>query len=75
MNLFKINTTAFEEEDFYLMTDLQEQDITEVINPIVMAERDSEEEEYDNDMIVDKLKERYPNNVIIMYNGIETLTY
>jgi hypothetical protein len=74
MNLFKINTTAFEEEDFYLMTDLQEQDITEVINPIVMAEREGEEV-YDNDMIVDKLRERYPNNVIIMYNGIETLTY
>ena len=40
MKLFKINTTAFDEEDFFIITDLKEQDITEVIQPIVNAERD-----------------------------------
>ena len=40
--LFKISTTAYEEEDFYVVTDLHETDLTEVINPLVMAERDGE---------------------------------
>ena len=48
MNIFKIQTTAYEEEDFFLHTELDEQDIVEVINPIVMAERDGYEV-YDNE--------------------------
>lgn len=65
MKLFKVNTTAYEEEDFFLLTDLSEQDITEVINPIVMAERNGYEE-YDNDMLIQALEKRYPRNKITM---------
>jgi hypothetical protein len=74
MKIYKINTTAYEEEDFFLLTDLTEQDITEVINPIVMAERDREEE-YDNETIIKKLRKRYPHNKIEMIVEFEQLTY
>jgi len=74
MRLFKVNTTAYEEEDFFLLTDLTEQDITEVINPIVMAERDGYEE-YDNDMLIQALEKRYPRNKITMIVEFEQLTY
>jgi hypothetical protein len=74
MKLFKVNTTAYEEEDFFLLTDLTEQDITEVINPIVMAERDGYEE-YDNDMLIQALEKRYPRNKITMIVEFEQLTY
>jgi hypothetical protein len=74
MKIFRINTTAYEEEDFFLLTDLIEQDITEVIHPIVMAERD-EEEEYDNETIISALRKRYPHNKIEMLDEIEQLTY
>jgi len=74
MKIFRINTTAYEEEDFFLLTDLIEQDITEVIHPIVMAERD-EEEEYDNETIINALRKRYPHNKIEMLDEIEQLTY
>lgn len=74
MKLFKINTTAYEEEDFFLLTDLSEQDITEVINPVVMAERD-EDEEYDNEMLLGALKKRYPNNSITMIVEFRELIY
>jgi hypothetical protein len=76
MNLFKINTTAFEEEDFYVITDLQEQDITEVVQPLVNAERDGYEE-YDNQSLFQALMKRYPNNYLYFYeeNTIETLSY
>jgi len=74
MRLFKINTTAYEEEDFFLLTDLSEKDITEVVNPLVMAERDGEDE-YDNESILDALRKRYPKNKITMIVEFEQLTY
>jgi hypothetical protein len=74
MRIYKVNTTAYEEEDFFLMTDLNEQDITEVINPIVMAERDGEDE-YDNETIINALRKRYPKNNITMFTELEQLTY
>lgn len=74
MKLYKVNTTAYEEEDFFLLTDLTEQDITEVVHPIVMAERDGEDE-YDNESILTALRKRYPKNQIKMIVEFEQLTY
>jgi uncharacterized protein YqeY len=73
MNIFRINTTAFEEEDFYLMTDLSEQDIIEVINPLVNQERDGYEK-YDNDDLVSALEKRFPNAYIECYQDFETIS-
>lgn len=73
MNIFRINTTAFEEEDFYLMTDLSEQDIIEVINPLVNQERNGYEE-YDNDDLVYALGQRFPNAYIEFYPDFETIS-
>jgi hypothetical protein len=74
MKIFKVNTTAYEEEDFFLLTDLNEDDITEVVHPIVMAERDGEED-YDNETIINALRKRYPKNNITMFTEFEQLTY
>lgn len=74
MKIFKVSTTAYEEEDFFLLTDLTEQDITEVINPIVMAERDGYEE-YDNETIIIALRKRFPKKNITMIVEFEQLTY
>jgi hypothetical protein len=74
MRIFKVNTTAYEEEDFFLLTDLKEQEITEVINPIVMAERDGYEE-YDNETIIIALRKRFPKKNITMFTEFEQLTY
>lgn len=74
MKIFKINTTAYEEEDFFLLTDLKEQDITEVVQPIVIAERDGYEE-YDNETIINALRKRFPKNTITLIEEIEELTY
>ena len=73
MNIFRINTTAFEEEDFYLLTDLSEQDIVEVITPLVNQERDGYEE-YDNDSLVYALENRFPNAHITFIQDIETIS-
>lgn len=74
MKIYRVNTTAYEEEDFFLFTDLTEQDITEVVHPIVMAERDGEED-YDNETIINALHKRYPKNSITMFTEFEELTY
>jgi hypothetical protein len=74
MRLVNINTTAFEEEDFLLLTDLNDDDLYEVIMPMVNAERDGEEE-YDNDMIFEALKKRYPRELVVKFDEVETINY
>jgi hypothetical protein len=74
MRLININTTAFEEEDFLLLTDLNDDELYEVIMPMVNAERDGEDE-YDNDMIFEALKKRYPINLVVKFNEVEQINY
>lgn len=73
MRTFEINTTAFDEENFILTTDLNEKEIVDVIAPIVMSERDGNGY-YDNDELLVALKEAYPTKLIIMYQELNTIT-
>lgn len=72
MNLLRVNTTAFEEEDFFLVTDLHTEEIEKIIQPIVEKERRGEEE-YENEELFAALKIAYPHNVIIYYENVENL--
>jgi hypothetical protein len=73
MNLFKIKTTAWDFEDILLVTTLTQEDIVEVIMPLVNAERDGYEE-YTNESLVDALKKRYPSDTIDLYYEPNTIT-
>ena len=66
MRIIQINTTAFNEEDFLLLTDLTHEQIIEVIEPIVLLER-SGVRDYSNDDLVHELNMAYPDNLIEMY--------
>ena len=72
MNIFKVSTTAYKEEDFYLHTELDEVDIVEVITPIVNAEQDGYEV-YDNELLLDELKKRYPRKKIELYEEFKNI--
>ena len=72
MNIFKVSTTAYKEEDFYLHTELDEVDIVEVITPIVNAERYGYEV-YDNELLLDELKKRYPRKKIELYEEFKNI--
>jgi hypothetical protein len=77
MDLFRINTTAFEDEDFILLTDLSAEQIKKVITPIVLKERQSgnEEDFYDNDDLTNALIEAYPDAIVQLYTDeFETIT-
>ena len=73
MDIFRINTTAFVEEDFFLLTNLSREQIEEVITPIVLIER-NEGEEYNNDDLVSALQITYPNAIIEYLTEFETIT-
>jgi len=71
IRIVEINTTAFEEENFVLLTDLTDEQIEEVIRPIVEKERNETDEEefyYDNEELFWAIKETYPNNIIQYYS-------
>jgi len=73
MKIFRVSTTGYKEEDFYLQTELEEQDIVEVITPIVDAERDGYEE-YDNEVLLNALIKRYPRKKIELYSEFDLIT-
>jgi hypothetical protein len=58
MRTVRINTTAYEEEDFFLITTLDDNQIREAISEILQRERDGLDE-YDNDELLAALKERF----------------
>jgi hypothetical protein len=59
MNLFRVNTTGFHEEDFLLVTDLTVVQVYNIIEPLVLAERNGGKE-YNNSMLVKALVVAYP---------------
>jgi hypothetical protein len=67
MRPFEINTTAYDEENFVILTDLNESQIKKVIEPIVNREREFGEE-YTNDSLIDALLDAYPENKFYYYN-------
>jgi hypothetical protein len=64
MQLFRINTTAFSEEDLLLLTDLTKDQIVETAQPFIYLERQSGDN-YVNEDVVSHLKNTYPDNKII----------
>jgi len=66
MQIYRINTTAWEEEDLVLLTTLSESDITKAITPIVLEERDGGAT-YDNDDLVKALKKAFPTAHVEQY--------
>ena len=74
INAFRINTSAWEEEDFYILTSLTEEEVKSVMEPMVSSERVNDFL-YDNHEYLDELKKRFPKDKIDMYNEFETLTF
>lgn len=63
MRVVEINTTAYSDENLFIITDLTDDEIESVIEPLVIAERNGGDE-YDNEMLFDALKKAYPKNII-----------
>ena len=72
MNIFRISTTEYDIEDFYLHTELSQEDIIEVITPIVNAEREGLDD-YDNEVLFDALQKKYQRKKIELLVDIDTI--
>jgi hypothetical protein len=72
MRLVRINTTAYSEEDFFLVTTLTDEQISLELDSFLFNQRFGNDD-YDNDDIFRLLTLAYPNEKVIMYNDIETL--
>ena len=68
MNIFRIKTSAWDEESFILATQLNEKQVRSVIQPMVDEERDSDFV-FSNDDYVQALRDAYPKSVILTDNG------
>lgn len=76
MEIYRIKTSSWDEEDFFLLTDLSVEEINSVIQPMVEHERKSEVGEiFINDEYVIALEKKYPNALVQHYVSFETLAY
>lgn len=79
LRLVEINTTSNKEENFFLVTNLTDEQIEIIITPIVEKERNEEQLEeyfYDNEGLYWTLKTTYPKHIIQQYStdSIDTIT-
>lgn len=73
INMFRLQTTAYSEEDFFIITTLSEEDVEHIVAPIVQAERDGYQE-YDNEMLLDAIEKRHPGSIIKYYSDVKEIT-
>jgi hypothetical protein len=74
MQVYRINTSAWNEEDFHLLTTLTEEQVKSVIAPMVHSERVNDFL-YDNEDYIAELKKQFPNEQVDIYYQFETLTF
>lgn len=78
LNLYQLNTTSWDEEDCILLTSLTEKEITDIIEPLVLAEREDESGDilYTNKDYAYLLQKHYPQAVVVQYaiDGIDLIT-
>lgn len=73
LRIVSVKTTAFDEENFILFTDLTDEQISNAIEPIVLAEREDAENWYDNDILTQAIEDAYPDNYIHAFKGLDKL--
>lgn len=69
IRVVEISTTAYEEENFSIITNLSDNEIINAINPIVQKERkvnNCEEFFYENEDLINALMMYYPYNFVQM---------
>ena len=64
----QVNTTAYEEEDMLLITDLTDEQIESVVTPIVERERESVDFGYVNNDLADALRKQFPTAIVLNYD-------
>lgn len=73
MNIYEINTTAYDEENFFIQTTLSKKEIIKVIGPMVKKERD-DGTMYANDEYVHAIAKAYPSAQVFFHESFELIS-
>lgn len=68
LRIVQVNTTAWEEEDMLLITNLTDEQIESVVTPIVERERESDDFVYTNGDLASALRHQFPDNIVLNYD-------
>lgn len=74
LTVFEIATSGWDEENFQLMTNLTEEQIRAVIQPMVDEERE-DDIVLGNDEYVQALQDKYKNKIVVMFNGFDLIQF
>lgn len=76
MNLFQINTTAYEEDDFFIGTTLNERQVSGVVREMMTIHRDEDlGVQFEAPDFVAAINKIYPDHITFLYNYIEVLSF
>lgn len=73
MRVIEINTTAFKEENFFLLTSLSDNQIHQVLSPLLDIARNGDNE-YTNEDLFDALRRIFPNELIELHYKFEIIS-
>jgi hypothetical protein len=76
LRVVEVSQNSWEEENLLLLTTLTDEQIEIVLSPLVEEERNAEEGEviYANDDMAQILRDKYPNDIVVLYGEPEYLT-
>ena len=70
VRIVEVRQNSWDEENLLLLTTLYDDDIKSVLQPLLEEERNCEDGSviYANDDMAEILRERYPNDIVILYS-------
>ena len=76
IRIVEVSQNSWGEENLLLLTTLTDEQIKEVLAPLLKEEREDETGEviYANDDMVSILSEKYPDDIVILYGEPDYLT-
>ena len=76
IRIVEVYQNSWAEENLVLLTTLTDEQITNVLNPLIEEERENENGEviYANEDMASILSEKYPNDIVVLYGEPDYIT-
>ena len=76
IRIVEVSQNSWDEENLLLLTTLSDEQIEAVLSPLIEEERQSENGEviYANDNMAQRLSDKYPNDIVVLYAEPDYLT-
>jgi hypothetical protein len=76
IRIVEVAQNSWEQENLLLLTSLSDEQIQIVLNPLLEEERNCKDDSvfYDNDDMASILRDKYPNDIVVLYGEPDYLT-